>query len=223
MSRVTLALAPLTLLAACAGHAPRPAGIVERAPPTIALTGWRAVATLSDQQRLTLLPSLWPRAVAAVPRRAAARLKAEGALVDPAGALELPAPPPGPYYCRLLRFGGQAGLRTFKPDICYIEGDSAKLSFTKQTGGSLPGGWLYPDGTKRLVFLGATPSAGSKTVPLYGKHPAQDVTGLVERVSPFRWRLTLSRAARGAVMDVYELVPVPPEVPGAMPAVPAKS
>lgn len=224
MSRVTLAFAALTFaLAGCAGQTPRPIGVAAQEPPPIQPAGWRAVATPSDRQRLALLPALWPRVLAAMPRGAGARLKEEGALVDPAGALALPAPSPGPYRCRLLRFGGQAGFRTFKPDICYIDGDSATLSFTKQTGSSLPGGWLYPDGPKRLIFLGAAPLAEGKDVPLYGKYPAQDVAGVVERVSPFRWRMTLARAARGSMMDVYELVPVPPEVPGATPAVPAKS
>ncbi|RZM36073.1 MAG: DUF4893 domain-containing protein, partial [Sphingomonas sp.] len=34
-----------------------------------------------------------------------------------------------------------------------------------------------------------------------------------------RWRMVLSRAGGGALLDVYELVPVTPKVPGAMPAV----
>ena len=51
---------------------------------------------------------------------------------------------------------------------------------------------------------------------------SQDVAGVIERVSPFRWRLVLTRAGKGALLDVYELVPVTPEVPGAAPAVPAK-
>ncbi len=97
-----------------------------------------------------------------------------------------------------------------------------RLSFTKQTGQNLPGGWLHPDTPGRLVFLGAVPPPGGKAAPLYGVHPAQDLAGVVERVSPFRWRLVLTRAGRGALLDIYELVPVTPAVPGATPAVPAR-
>ena len=36
-----------------------------------------------------------------------------------------------------------------------------------------------------------------------------------------RWRLVLTQAGNGALLDIYELVPVTPLVPGAKPAVPA--
>lgn len=222
MRRMVLALVSMVAaMTGCAARTPRPHGIIEAPQPEP--TGWRALATPLDQQQLASLPALWPRALAAVPTRLRPKLKAEGELVDPKVVLELPAPPPGPYRCRLLRFGGRAGFQTFPPDFCYVDGDTAKLSFTKQTGSSLPGGWLHPDGATRLVFLGALPLAGGRGVPLYGLHPTQDVAGVVERVSPFRWRMVVTRAGRGALLDLYELVPVPPAVPGAQPAVPAKS
>lgn len=222
MIRAAVALALTALvLGGCAAHAPRPTVVVEQGAPEP--TGWRALATPLDQQRLALIPWLWPRALGTVPGRLRSKVKAEGELLQPASALELPAPPPGPYRCRLIRFGGRLGFQTFPPDFCYIDGDNAKLSFTKQTGSSLPGGWLHPDSARRLVFLGALPLAGEKDAPLYGAHPQQDIAGVVERVSPFRWRLVLSRVGKGAVMDLYELVPVPPAVPGSAPAVPARS
>lgn len=221
MLRVSLTLAAVAAaLAGCAAR-PRPVAIVETPPPAPA--GWQALATPVDQLRLTGLPGLWTRALAGVPARLRSQLKAEGPLIEPAAALELPTPPPGSYRCRLIRLGGKAGFRSYAPDFCYIEGDATKLSFTKQTGSLLPGGWLHPDGATRLVFLGALPLPGERTVPLYGKHPEQDVAGVIERVAAFRWRLVLTRAGGGAVMDVYELVPVPPAVPGAAPAVAAKS
>lgn len=221
MVRATLALAMAAfVLSGCAGRTPRPTVVVEPGAP--APTGWRALATPIDQQRLALIPWLWPRALGSVPSRYRSRVRAEGPLLGPAAALELPAPPPGPYRCRLVRLGGRAGFQSFAPDFCYVEGDNEKLSFTKQTGSNLPGGWLHPDTATRLVFLGALPRPGRKDVPLYGRHLQQDVAGVVERVSPFRWRLVLARAGGGAVLDVYELVPVPPAVPGAAPALPAK-
>jgi hypothetical protein len=218
MRRAAIVLAlTFCVLAGCARPAVRAVAIVE-VPP--APTGWQAIASAQDQQRIGQLSAIWARARGAVPRRLQRRMNAETRLVDPAAALELPAPPPGPYRCRLIRFGGRAGFATFPPDFCYIDGDEKGLSFTKQTGSNLPGGWLYPDTSTRHVFLGSLPTAGAGEAPGYGGDPAQDIAGVVERVSPFRWRLVLTRAGKGALLDVYELVPVTPEVPGATPAVP---
>ncbi|HEX8485041.1 DUF4893 domain-containing protein [Sphingomonas sp.] len=221
MFRAALAFALLPCaLGACTTRTAGPVGIVE-APPAPPI-GWRAIASAADQQRIAELPATWARAVAAVPRRMQAKLRAETKLVEPTAALELPAPPPGPYRCRLIRFGGRAGFATFPPDFCYVDGGDKGVSFTKQTGSNLPGGWLHADTATRQVFLGSLRAAGAEGAPGYGDDPAQDVAGVVERVSPFRWRLVLTRGGRGALLDVYELVPVPPEVPGATPAVPAE-
>jgi hypothetical protein len=222
MRRLVLALIlPSLALSACVTHSPAvPVVAIEAVEPEP--TGWRALVSPQDMTRLAMLPMMWTRARAAVPRRQQAKLRAETELVDPAAALELSAPPPGPYRCRLLRFSGRAGFVTFPPDFCYVDGGADGLSFTKQTGENLPGGWLHPDTPTRHVFLGATPKPGAKGVPLYGADPARDVAGVVERVSPFRWRLVLARPGRGSLLDIYELVPVTPEVPGATPAVPAR-
>lgn len=217
---LTLAFALAPVLAGCASRQAAPA--VMTAEPLPEPTGWRAIATVPDQQRLALLPMTWTRARAAVPRRMRAKMRAEAELVDPSAALELPAPPPGPYHCRLIRFGGRTGFATYPPDFCYVDGDTKGVSFTKQTGANLPGGWLHQDTDTRHVFLGAKPRKGDKVAPGYGEDPASDVSGVFERVSPFRWRLVLTQAGRGALLDLYELVPVTPEVPGAKPVVPAK-
>lgn len=222
MHRVALAML-LLVLGACASKPAAPVATASEAPAPPAPTGWLAIATPTDQERLMQLPATWTRARAAVPRRLQAKLKAETELVEPAAALELPTPPPGPYHCRLIRFGGRAGFRTFAPDFCYVDGDGKGLSFTKQTGQNLPGGWLHPDNSTRQIFLGATPPPGGKTPPAYGEDPVRNLAGVIERVSPFRWRLVLTRAGRGALLDIYELVPVTPEVPGAGPTVPAKT
>jgi hypothetical protein len=216
---VALAAVPLALAACAHSPPPRPAAVME---PVTQPTGWQAIASAEDQTRIAELPQTWARALAAVPRRQQGRLRAETKLVDPDAALELPALPPGPYRCRLLRFGGRAGFQTFAPDFCYVDGDDKGVSFTKQTGSNLPQGWLHADLPTRQVFLGSLPRPGSTVVGRYGDDPPQDLSGVIERVSPFRWRLVLTRAGRGAILDVYELVPVPPEVPGATPAVPAK-
>lgn len=221
MPRLATALACLGFIAAGAcTRSPSPLAIVTLAPPP-APSGWAAIATTADQARLAALPDIWARARAAVPRRLRAKMRNEGALVDPAVALEMPALPPGPYHCRLIRFGGHVGFATFAPDICYVESRGENIAFTKQTGSILPGGWLHPDGATRQVFLGTLREAAATSAPAYGATPARNVAGVVERVSPFRWRLVLTRAGRGATLDMYGLVPVTPEVPGATPAVPA--
>ncbi|MFA6122759.1 MAG: DUF4893 domain-containing protein [Sphingomonas sp.] len=216
-----LALAPLmavgALLSGCMAGTARPRaaiGKVATAP------GWAGSITPGDRTLLEALPATWERARASVPQRLKAKLNAEGPLVQPGAALELPALPPGPYYCRLVRLGGAHGLDTFKPDFCNVDGTTHNLSFTKQSGTILPGGWLFPDTDKRQVFLGTFRPARANSAPPYSVDPKQDVAGVVERVAPFRWRLVLTRAGQGALLDIYELVPVTPQVQGAVPAIP---
>lgn len=191
-----------------AGKAPAVA-----AEPVPAAPHWTTIATPGDRARLAALGDSWTRARSAVPRRLAGRIAAEGALLDPAAALDLPALSPGSYRCRLVRLGGRAGYASFAPDFCYVDGNGAGLSFTKQTGTTLPGGWLHPDGDRRQVFLGTMRTTPAQIAPPYGTNPARDVAGVVERVGPLRWRLVMTRAGQGAILDLYELVPVPPATP----------
>lgn len=213
----------LLALAGCASApvTPPPAPVSSAVTVGSEPTAWDVVVTPADKQRIAGLPAIWAKARGAVPRRLAAKLKAEGALVDPAAALEAPTLPPGPYHCRLVRFGGRAGFASYAPDFCYVEVEKDSLAFTKQTGTNLPVGWLYPDTNRRQVFIGSFKRPGESAAPAYGDSPAQDVAGVVERVAPFRWRLVLTQAGKGAMLDIYELVPVTPLVPGAKPAVPA--
>jgi len=200
-------------VAGCTTHprsSGRPVVTAERDP---AAPRWTTIATPGDRARLETLTDSWTRARAAVPKRLVRRLREEGALLDPAAALDLPALSPGSYRCRLVRLGGRAGYASFAPDFCYVDGDGAGLSFTKQTGTTLPGGWLHPDTDRRQVFLGTVRTAAAEVAPPYGTTPARDIAGVVERVGPLRWRLVMTRAGQGAILDLYELVPVPPAPP----------
>jgi hypothetical protein len=212
MLRALMTLALIVPLAAgCATTRGRTSVAVDASEQS---SGWESVATQEDLARINALPARWSSARAAVPKRLAKKLAAEGPLVQPDAALDLPALPPGSYRCRLVRFGGRAGFASFAPDFCYVEGDAKSLSFTKQTGSTLPGGWLHADTDKRQVFLGTFRTGSEKIAPPYGRDPARDVAGVIERVAPFRWRLVLTHPGKGALLDLYELVPVPPSIPG---------
>lgn len=186
-----------------------PVVTVDPLPPTME---WRRIATDADQSAIDALRRHWNSALDGAAGRHVSRLRAEGPLLDPAAAQPLPALPPGPYHCRLVRLGGRAGYATYKPDICYVDGDEERQSFTKQDGTSLPGGWLYADNdSKRLVFLGTNRLRRDEAAPGYGVLPGREVAGVVERVAPFRWRLVLTRPlSNAAEIELYELTPFPP-------------
>lgn len=228
MRRAATILFVLTpALAACATTSARtgintvtkPTAIVEQPPE------WAGLASAADYARLAALPKVFAQARSDVPRTRAKLVAAEAELVDPTAAQLAPALPPGPYHCRLVRFGGKARFATFKPDFCYVDtaqnaAGKSGVSFTKQTGSSLPEGWIYPDGDRRQVFLGASRRKGEPAGRRYGDNSGSDLAGVIERVSPFRWRLILTQAQGGATLDMYELVPVTPQVPGATAAIP---
>lgn len=201
-------------------------GCTPQRPPRIAVStqpevpdNWHMRLTSVDRSAIDRLPTVWARARADLPRRAQVAVAAEGPLLDPAVALPKAELSPGLYYCRLMRFGGRAGFASFKPDFCTVVVTPEGTAFNKQSGTIQPRGWLFTQNDTRQVFLGALAPVRGGSVPAYGNSPATNVTGVVERVSPFRWRLTLARAAGGALLDVYELVPVTPKVPGSVPAV----
>ena len=213
MSRHTiiLGLALATTLGACAGHR----GDRAQLTPTVAMApepAWRTTIADADAQRIEALPAGWAAAWAQAGRRGSRSLKAEGALLKPDAALGHPALPPGSYKCRSITMN-KAGVRKSPPFFCYVGGeDGDRVSFTKQTGSALPGGWLYPDDTHGYVFLGARQKRAGDTALGYGEDQARNLVGVVERVGAFRWRLVLP----GSEFQVYELTPVPVEQQGAV-------
>lgn len=210
--RIAAAACLLGLLAA-AGCRPTPpvpaASMVEPIGES-----WRAVARPADRDRLARLNAAWEAGLAAARAGGHGRaLAAEGDLLRADAALPRAAPAPGPYRCRLIRLGGGSGRRAyaaFPAHACYVAAEGRLLALTKQTGSERPGGYLWPDGDSRLVFLGGTGSASDPAPPPYGQTEASDLAGIVERVGPFRYRLVVPWPRGGAALDVLELVPALP-------------
>ncbi|MFT3965887.1 MAG: DUF4893 domain-containing protein [Sphingobium sp.] len=209
MQRLLLVTAVLALSACAATPAPKGAiPLVEDEPE------WRAVLSAADAKRLDELPALWTEALGAVPPRYRKLVTKEGALLAPDAARDHPAPSPGSYRCRLVKLGPatkkELPVRAFPENFCYIRAEkNNELSFSKQTGSELPGGWLHRDGDRRMVLTGARQRTPGDNSLAYGADPQRDVAGVVERIGPFRWRLVLPWKAAGTGLDVYELTPVP--------------
>ena len=200
MRNAMLLSAVVVLVAGCTPEPVRPRITVGEQPDVP--TSWHMRVTATDRAAIDRMPTAWSRARAAVPRRARAAVAAEGVLLDPSVALAKAELPPGLYYCRLLRFGGRAGFATFKPDFCTVVVNADGTAFNKQSGTNQPRGWLFTQNDTRQVFLGAFPSERGGSAPAYGVDPLANVAGVVERVSGFRWRMVLSRAGGGALLDV---------------------
>lgn len=208
-------LAAVSVVAACA---PMPEPEFVPPPGTEVIVedepAWRAIAGNADQDRIERVGEAWDRAIAQIgPRRLRRLLQEEGPLLDPDVALARPAPPPGPYRCRVLKLGhqrprGQAFVG-YPSYFCYVDADGDVLTLVKQTGSERPAGRIYPDSDEtREIFLG-TLVLGNENEPLpYGEEAERDMAGVVERVGPFRYRLVLPFPLRDSLVDVMELVPV---------------
>ena len=173
---------------------------------------WRGVANREDAQRIAELSGAWREALTGVGRQA----RGEGRLLDPDAALPKPAPSPGSYMCRVIRLGSakprEPAYQAFKPFFCHVGVNGEQLSITKQTGSQRPGGYLWDtDDTRRLVFLG-TLALGTEDAPLaYGEDPARNMAGLFERYGDFRYRLVVPWPRQDSKLDVFELIPLPPQ------------
>jgi hypothetical protein len=211
MQRIVLAIALGGALCGCATHrAAQSHASVSLSEP---VTTWRDKVVLEDLAWIDTLPAHRIAARALAERRGRPIIAAEKALLeDP--ALDHAPLPPGSYRCRMVRLGATTsprGIRVLPPFFCYVRGESDNLlTFAKQTGTDLPGGWLYPDDDKRYVFLGARQQRPGDTSLAYGAIRTRDVVGVVERIGSFRWRLEIRAPARDS-LDVYELTPVPAE------------
>lgn len=215
--RFSWPLLPLLLAAACAPMAtPPPAPLAE---VTVGEElAWHSIATAEDRQRIDRVDEAWSQAAAQIGQRRLARALAdEGPLLEPGSALPRPAPPPGPYVCRMLKLGTQARrgatLAAYRPFFCYVEAEDDLLTFVKQTGSQRPAGRFYADaGEGRLIFLGTLGRGGERQYA-YGETPDRDLAGIVERVGPFRYRIVIPFPRYESLLDVIELVPFIPDAP----------
>lgn len=213
--RIIAGLPLLTLLAAAScttPDKPRPVTVVEVSGPSKA-DAWKAVATAADEDRIQRIGLAWEMGLKEAQRSDPRDVRAEGDLLKPRAALARPAPTPGSYYCRLVKLG-RAGARgpafeKFKPFFCYVEAEGELLTIVKQTGSQRPAGRLWEDDrADRLIFLGSL-ALGNEEQPLaYGDDPKRDMAGILERIAPFRWRLTIPWPQGTSKLDVFELTPV---------------
>ena len=202
-----LALLLTTALLACAQDE------VGSAAATPAVANWRNVATSSDRERLRDWRDAWTEGLAAARSGNAAEIAAEGVLFDPDAALTGPSPPPGDYRCRTLKIGAKSeGLLdyvAYPAFKCRIEpaGPEGTMGFTKLTGSQRPVGRLFPDNTRRMIFLGTIQLGDERGIMRYGRDTDRDMIALLERIGDRRWRLVFPRPHFESVVDVIELVP----------------
>lgn len=175
--------------------------------------GWRDVATERDRVRLREWRTAWVEALREARAAGhAAEIDGEGLLLHPDAALLRPAPPVGDYRCRVIKVGGQGNLLdyvAYPAFRCRIRPErDGRLSFVKLTGSQRPIGVIYPDGTRRMIFLGALQLGDERRSLRYGTDSERDMAGIVERIGDRRWRIAFPRPTFESIVDVLELVPV---------------
>ena len=211
-SRATVAIAALSMLAACGSkteNGDRPAAAP---PPPKQRADWHYIVTPTDRDRLSRWRTAW---IAGLDKAAAsgkgAQIAAQGELLKPDFALDDPMMPAGDYRCRVIKLGAQTkGLLDYVAYpffTCRISTEEGRLGFVKIDGSQRPVGGLYPDEGRRMIFLGAM-MLGDEARPLpYGRDGERDMAGIVERIGPNRWRIIFPYPRWESTIDVVELIP----------------
>jgi hypothetical protein len=193
---------------------------VVRASPETAVPadgpGWRRMATEGDRERLRNWRKAWVKALAAA--RASghgAEIAAAGPLLDPDAAMQEPAIKAGRYSCRTIKLGakgpGNLDYVAYPAFTCRIGAVDARgnMAFAKLDGSQRPIGRLFPDTTRRMVFLGTLQLGDEKGSLRYGHDAQRDMIGMVQRVGTSRWRLVLPSPGFESLVDIIELTPQP--------------
>lgn len=171
---------------------------------------WRQDARRDDILRYEALDHAWSEGLRQA-RRAGhgSDLRKLGPLVDPRIALPRPQPAPGSYRCRTIKIGSPAGSTL--PFVqygwfrCRVElTPGGDLILSKTTGSQRPYGHLYPEGDRRLVYLGAV-AWGTEDRVFYGQDPTRDQVGAFERIGPQRYRLAIPYPKQESMLDLIEL------------------
>lgn len=172
-------------------------------------TGWRAMATEHDRQRLRAWRDAWMQGLAAA--RAgdgAATVAADPALFDPDRSVPDPLPPVGEYRCRAFKLGAARGVTVRPWGRCRVEAEGPLLRVSRIDGPQRPTGLIFSDTAARAILLGTMVLSDEKRSLRYGRDQARDLAGMVQRIGPARWRIVLPFPAYESVIDVVELVPV---------------
>ena len=207
-------LIPLLLLSACAApqapltRPPAPQPAAELSNPAFAPGGWAQAVLPADRQRLLGVDEAWYAALGAVRRGGyGAELAALSALAEERAGLPAAEPPPGLYRCRTIKLGGLPYV-AYPWFRCRVARTDEGLRFDKLTGSQRQSGRLYPDGERRMVFLGAIAWGDTEAAaPAYGVSAERDQVGFLERVGPQRWRLALPFPRQESLLDLIELTP----------------
>lgn len=219
VSRVLIPGALATaLLAGCATTPPPPP---PPPPPASGSSGggvlsdWRGVITPADRDRYQRRDAAWTLALQQSKRQpGSGDLASLGELIDPGAARASATPPVGNYRCRTVKLGSQGGEQGLGYVVygwfaCRIERTPAGLKFSKLTGSQRPGGLLFPENDRQMVFLGSMSLASEPAARSYGQRPDRDMVGVVERIGERRWRLAIPWPANESNLDLIELVPAP--------------
>jgi hypothetical protein len=187
---------------------PATAQEVIRAGPNV---GWRSVATEDDRERLKNWRDAWVEALRDVADgENAGEIASGGTLFEPDSALADVAPPPGDYSCRTIKLGAQPNMLdyiAYPPFRCRIVAQGTRLRFIKLTGSQRPVGLLFPDNSRRMVFLGTLMLGDETRAIRYGFDRERNLAGHLERVGPNRWRIAFPYPHHESLLDVIELIP----------------
>jgi hypothetical protein len=211
--RIAFTLLAAAALSACSvlEQLEQPPGVV--VPPA---RDWRAVATVSDRERLRDWRSAFVTGLnAARVAGHAADVAREGVLLDPDAALGGGPIPNGMYRCRVIKVGAQTpsllNYIAYPYFTCRIRQESDLQGFAKLSGSQRQVGLIFPGDALGQLFLGTLMLGDESGAMQYGRDTERDVAGFVERIGPSRWRMIMPKPHFESVMDVMELVPAASE------------
>ena len=177
-------------------------------------TAWKEVATQDDRERLRDWRATFVDALDAARKAGhSAEIERAGALLMPDAALGGGAIPNGMYRCRVIKLGAKAegnlDYVAYPAFTCRIGAAAAKgtMGFAKLDGSQRPIGRVFPDTTRRMVFLGTLQLGDEKGSLRYGHDTSRDMIGFVQRIGASKWRLVLPSPGFDSLLDVIELTP----------------